>query len=456
MGSIENNDLFVEYDSDSLAAFDAAVHEADLVYIKKLALNDWQWAESPNAHQGGFYVPQSDRDSGFFPPLSEKFRPQGGMPIYEVWFDVVWPQAGGEIKEARLVNYSSKGEETHLTNVVKAPFRGISPASLVLMGRRMSRDGNVIFTALVADSASQAADYLRNTFNLSSDFHSGFFEPAVIVKETKNKALSFLESALEAWRLDKLDEFAKSIAALPKPKELARRAQEIYLEACGRTNLSPFELDEPGNSIMRISRDIEFNLFKEYELQARSLELVKIIFGFDRSTMTIEKAITSIIDQFPQIDKILLSAAQQRKSRAGKSFELHIERLLTDGGISHEVQVVIESKKRPDFVLPNYKTYQDPHRTKQQALVLSAKTTLRERWKQVHAEIKNCDLYLATVDENITESAIDDMADSGIFLVVPEVLKYSNTTVYRKKNNVLSFKNYFEQEIKNNRMPLWN
>ena len=60
MGSIENNDLFVEYDSDSLAAFDAAVHEADLVYIKKLALNDWQWAESPNAHQGGFYVPQSD------------------------------------------------------------------------------------------------------------------------------------------------------------------------------------------------------------------------------------------------------------------------------------------------------------------------------------------------------------------------------------------------------------
>src|SRR5690606_10546857 len=121
----------------------------------------------------------------------------------------------------------------------------------------------------------------------------------------------------------------------------------------------------------------------------------------------------------------LLSAAQQRKSRAGYSFEHHIEAMLIAGNCPYEKQVVIEAKKRPDFILPTLELYKDPSRTKAEALVLSAKTTLRERWKQVQQEIKNCDLYLATVDENIAANAIEDMAEQGIRLVVPESLKNS-------------------------------
>lgn len=455
MDSIEFDELFMGEENDSIEDIESALQGADCVYIKKLSLNDWQWSENPQAHQGGLYVPHSDRDSGFFPHLSEKARPSGGMPIHEAWFDVIWPQAGGEIKKARLVHYTSKGEETHLTNVVKGPFRAISPASLLLIARRISQDADAVFTAVVADSASTAAEYLHDFFSLPSDFHSGFFEPAAIRRATKQRTLSFLEQAIAAWKTDKLSDFAKGITSLPSPKDLASLAQEQYLKEHSLQNLNPFELERPGDSIMRISRDIELRLFKEYELQSRSLELIKVILGFENSKMTVERALVAIIDEFPQIDRILLSAAQQRKSRAGKSFELHIERLLKDGGIPHEVQVVIESKKRPDFVLPTYKTYRNPDRSKKEALVLSAKTTLRERWKQVHAEIRNCDLYLATVDENITDSAIDDMADSGIYLVVPETLKDSDTTLYRKKSNVLSFKEFFESEIKKARLPIW-
>jgi hypothetical protein len=129
--------------------------------------------------------------------------------------------------------------------------------------------------------------------------------------------------------------------------------------------------------------------------------------------------------------------------------------MLAAGNIPFEKQVVISAKKRPDFVLPSKALYEDANRTRKGALVLSAKTTLRERWKQVSQEAKHCDLFLATVDENIATNAIEDMASQGIVLVVPEALKNSNTTEYKVQSSVISFRSFFDHEIKSVRWPLW-
>lgn len=447
-------DLFAEPDG-SLEDFIAALEGADRVYLKKLSLNDWQWTENPKAHQGGVYIPHTDRDSGFFPPLAPKERPGGGEAIHEAWFEIVWPQAGGEIRKARLVHYTSKGEETHLTNVVKDPFRSVSPASFLLVARRQLASGHVRFTALVADSAGAAADWLRDLFRFGTEFMSGCFVPEAAARASKERVLGYVEQAVLAWRAGTLDAFAKGHAAIPGTGQMAALAQAEYMAGHGLKSLDPFMLDAPGDAVMRISRDIEYRLFRDFEVNARSMELVAIILGGETATMTVERALRAIITEFPRIDKVLLSAAQQRKSRAGKSFELHIERLLRDGGIPHEVQVVIESKKRPDFVLPTYRLYADDGRTREEALVLSAKTTLRERWKQVHGEIRNCDLYLATVDENVAASAIAEMGEAGIRLVVPESLKVSDAAVYRRQANVISFREFFHTDLRGRRMPLW-
>lgn len=61
--------------------------------------------------------------------------------------------------------------------------------------------------------------------------------------------------------------------------------------------------------------------------------------------------------------------------------------------------------------------------------------------------MRNCDLYLATVDESIAVNAIEDMASQGIRLVVPESLKNSDTTEYKAQDSVLSFKDFFESDI---------
>lgn len=448
------SDLFTFESEASLDQLAAVLEGAEQVYLKKLSLNDWQWTENPSAHQGGVYIPHEDRDGGFFPALSLKERAGSGAPIFEIWFDLHWPQA--EItKTARLVHYTSKGQETHLTNVVKEPFRGVSPASFLLIARRRLRTGELQFTAFVADSGGLGVGYLHDLFRFDSDFISGCFLPEAAARDSADRALSYVEQAIRAWREGSLVEFAAIHAAIPSTSRMAELAQAEYMNANSLSLLDPFSLAAPGDAVMRISRDIEYRLFKDFELRARSVELVRIVFGVNSTATTVEGAIRSLITEFPRIDKVLLSAAQQRKSRAGKSFELHIERLLKDGGIPYEAQVVIESKKRPDFVLPDFLLYSDPARTRMEALVLSAKTTLRERWKQVHSEIRNCDLYLATVDENVASSVISEMAEAGIFLVVPESLKTSDAAVYRRQSNVISFGEFFETHIRTQRFPLW-
>lgn len=73
---------------------------------------------------------------------------------------------------------------------------------------------------------------------------------------------------------------------------------------------------------------------------------------------------------------------------------------------------------------------------------------MRERWKQVQQEMKNRRLYLTTVDENIAGNAIDDMMSIGIILVIPESLIKSKETEYSGRENVISFKDFCESQLK--------
>ena len=147
-----------------------------------------------------------------------------------------------------------------------------------------------------------------------------------------------------------------------------------------------------------------------------------------------------------------LDASQQRKTRVSAGFESHIRKMLQTGNVPHEEQAVV-STRRPDFVLPNKNLYV---KKSADALVLAAKTTLRERWKQVPMEQRNCTVFLATMDEKVTRSAAREMADLQITLVVPESFKSKGTIIgYAKEPNVLTFKQFFSEEIAVRRKARW-
>jgi hypothetical protein len=154
---------------------------------------------------------------------------------------------------------------------------------------------------------------------------------------------------------------------------------------------------------------------------------------------------------FLALDAIFLSASQQRKNRAGLSFEHHVAAMLQGGRVRYEEQKVTGGR-RPDFILPSVAVLEKRHaRPFDAAMVLSLKTTLRERWKQVKLEKFNSALFLATVDDRIPSAAIDDMRTNDINLVVPESLQQSKETCYRGKDNVISFREFFDDEVSRKR-----
>lgn len=444
------------FDEDEASETDALNHlleKSDEIFIKRMALNDWEWSIKANKHQNGPLIPKGQRDSEFFPVKKLIPRPANKKAIYLAEFDIFWPQIAENLT-ASLRHFTSKNE-THLTGVPKRLFENIAPASFVVIGKNKSYLAES-YQAVVINSASEAAESLIDLFKISPAFISDFFKPAVAISSFEDRVLEFIEQALFAFKSGNFIEFSKQYASLPEPEEMARLAQKQYLNEHPDTkSFDPFFLCAPGDCLMEISRKIELDIFREHELRQRSLELVSVILGDGSKGINIDNVFRNIIKNFPRIDRVLLSASQTRKARAGRSFEFHIETMLQAGRVPHDVQAIMTAKRRPDFILPSLMVYRQSDRSYNQALVLSAKTTLRERWKQVEGEINNCDLYLATVDDKIAENAIQSMQAAGIKLVVPESLKNSITTVYKGQDNVISFRDFFDHDLKKVRYPHW-
>jgi hypothetical protein len=445
-------DLFAGDMDDTSTLLVEMLNTATVVLVKKLSNNDRDWAQFSNKHQGGVYMPVKQRDGGFFPPLGVKEREADKPEIREVFFMTEWPQLD-ETRETRLVNYRSKGEETHVTGVPSAAFAELSPASFLVM-EKIGEGAETSYRCLTIDSASDAAVMLVDALELPPDFLIDERRPAENRKREKERILTFAEEVVAAWLAGTIATFAMQRTAMPETLALAGLARDAYFKKHFIKNLNPFEMETPGDALREISRAIEWELFREYQLRERAVGLVRIVLGDTPGEIKMSAVIHSLVDRLPDVDRYMLSAGQQRKSRAGLSFEHHIERMLSDGSVPFLKQVVIQARKRPDFVLPSLDHLSNPPAGKARGLILSAKTTLRERWKQVEREMHGSELFLGTVDENIAANAIEEIGSMGINLVVPEVLKKSKETEYDRHKNVLTFKNFFETVV-GKRMTSW-
>jgi hypothetical protein len=410
--------------------------------IKKLSRNDCGWADgSENGHQNGVYIPRAIRESDFFPRL--KNINQDKPHIFEFQFKTLWP-ATGEIKSSNLKHYSNKGTEMHFTGVPKGEFSGLTPASLMIGGVLHEPADDIHHWFMIVDSATEEVELLEAMFDLGAEFHYGLFNPADALKIQNDETEQLVDELNVALNKGSLAAFIASVSKMPAPEILAADAQHVFLQQHNLGDLSPYEMPNPGDAIMKISRDIEYALYKRAERRYRAAEVIRIL------TSGGTDIVSSVVRGFPDLDATFLSASQHRKSRAGRSFEQHIARLLRDGRIAFEEQAVTGGR-RPDFVLPSLVILNTKKRTFQEAMVLSAKTTLRERWKQVAMEKFNCALFLATVDDRVSSAAIDDMGNQGIRLVVPESLKTSKETCYNGKTNVITFREFFDEEISTKR-----
>ena len=115
-----------------------------------------------------------------------------------------------------------------------------------------------------------------------------------------------------------------------------------------------------------------------------------------------------------------MSLFQRRKSRAGKSLEHTLEAILDARGISYTAQAETENHEKPDFLFPSEAAYHDMTFPAAGLTLLGAKTTCKDRWRQVLSEGERvATKHLVTLEGAISVRQTNDMKQKGLQLVVP-------------------------------------
>ena len=97
-----------------------------------------------------------------------------------------------------------------------------------------------------------------------------------------------------------------------------------------------------------------------------------------------------------------------------------MEELFNRNSLAFETQVITEEHKKPDFVFPGGVAYHNMSYPANKLIVLGAKTTCKDRWRQVVTEADRVDTkYLCTLQQGISKQQLHEMQSEGIVLVVP-------------------------------------
>ena len=126
------------------------------------------------------------------------------------------------------------------------------------------------------------------------------------------------------------------------------------------------------------------------------------------------------VDEFVRVANIVLN---RRKSRAGKSLEHHLSAIFDGNCIEYSSQAVTEGNKKPDFLFPSQEAYHDHGFSVDYIVSLAAKTTCKDRWRQVLNEadrLRDKPKYLCTLQQGISGAQMDEMQAENVILVVPK------------------------------------
>ncbi len=117
-----------------------------------------------------------------------------------------------------------------------------------------------------------------------------------------------------------------------------------------------------------------------------------------------------------------LSVQNRRKSRMGHSLEHHLEAVFIAHGVRYVRGAITEHRQKPDFLFPSLEAYQAaPPEGANGLAMLGAKSSCKERWRQVLAEAAKIPRkHLLTLEPRISRTQTFQMEQHNLQLVVPE------------------------------------
>lgn len=153
----------------------------------------------------------------------------------------------------------------------------------------------------------------------------------------------------------------------------------------------------------------------------------------ERLFKTLEKHIiqAKITTGFKDVDEFIsysLSVQNRRKSRVGQSLENHFEELLKSRNIRYDRTKITENKSKPDFIFPSITQYHDTTFPSEKLTMLGAKSSCKDRWRQVLAEADRIEhKHLLTLEAAISTNQTNEMIQKNLQLVIPQPIHKTYT-----------------------------
>lgn len=352
-------------------AIESAV-ASELSFCKFLAAND---AGATGGHQSGVLVSVSASRMLFEETLPDN-------DILKRNIKITWQ--GDLTTESAFTYYSSK-RELRITKFGRG-FDIINPdrtGALFVLTKQSWDD----YSAFVLDTEDEIEEFL-STFGISATETNCLFGASGVQRSTVEQQA--------------IEEFVSSLQVeFPETEAMSQAARTISDTVYNHVE---YLVTNPDKKIIEWT-NMEYALFRAIE-EYRYGNIVKN--GF------------ASVEEFVSVANSILN---RRKSRAGKSLEHHLEAIFDANQIIYDSQAITEGKKKPDFLFPSAVAYHDMSYPLDKLATLAAKTTCKDRWRQILNEanrLKDENKYLCTLQQGVSPTQMDEMEAEKVILVVPK------------------------------------
>jgi len=131
-------------------------------------------------------------------------------------------------------------------------------------------------------------------------------------------------------------------------------------------------------------------------------------------------------DGSPDVDgfiKFSLSVQNRRKARAGYALENHLEAIFQAHNVLYKREGITENRSKPDFLFPGANEYHNSEYPVDRLTMLGAKSSCKDRWRQVLTEAERIDdKHLLTLEPGISTAQTDEMRANKLQLVLPRAI----------------------------------
>lgn len=349
------------------------VQQAKQAFCRFITAND---TGKNGSHQSGFYIPKCAA-----PLLFETPGRKG--EIKDKYVTVRWQNEF--TTESRLIYYGQASRnEYRITRFGKNfPFFEEDYVGDLLI---ITKDDETEYSGFVLSSDRDIEEFFAY-FNLSPESTNQLIDVARINPPEKR---------LEHY----IREIIENHANFPGSTQMASFARDIYNKAY---HIDDKKLLKAPDDLLLKWVEAEYDLFRAFE----------------------EKIYSPIYGKpFPNCQTLVEfanSILNRRKSRAGKSLEHHLATIFTIAELEFEEQAVTEDNKKPDFLFPNGEAYHNLLFPSDKLIFLGAKTTCKDRWRQVLNEADRIETkYLFTLQQGISKNQLREMKHEQVKLVVPK------------------------------------